>query len=255
MNSRNTEQIVNLAGVDQVRERLQELTAATRAECVSLHPGPTQTPDAKTASRPLNQLLLERGVAVRGVYQESYRYSPDLQEYANWFIGLGGELRTAPTVPMLLIVFDRQVAILPIDPADTRRGAQEVRSPGMVAAAYGLFAQIWGGATATDGTAERDDAGLDPQLRELVRLLATGSTDEMVARKLSVSLRTVKRRSAELMDLLNARSRFEAGALAAQRGWIEPAGRRSRLAEAALDGQPRANDGARVAAASIPAAG
>ena len=228
------DQVTKWTGIDAVRGRIEELCAAATLECVSLNPSVAQTPDAKSASRPINQQMLDRGVAIRCIYQDSHRFNPMLLEYAMWLTDIGGEIRTAPTVPMLLIVFDRRVALIPIDPTDARRGAQEVRSPGLVAAAYGLFAQIWTTATPARSVPERDDAGLDPQLRELTRLLATGSTDEMVARKLGVSLRTVKRKSAELMEMLNARSRFEAGVLAAQRGWVEPMGRRARLADAAL---------------------
>ena len=247
---RDREQVTKWTGIDAVRGRIEELCIAATVECVSLNPGATQTPDAKSASGPVNERMLDRGVAVRCVYQDSHRFNPALLAYATWLTGIGGEIRTAPTVPILLIVFDRSVALLPIDPTNTRRGAQEVHSPGLVAAAYELFSQIWITATPTGRAPDHDDAGLDPQLRELTRLLASGSTDEMAARRLGVSLRTIKRKSAELMEILNARSRFEAGVLAAQRGWVEPASQRARRADATLSPNPD-RTGASIA---IPAA-
>jgi len=45
-------------------------------------------------------------------------------------------------------------------------------------------------------------------------------TDETAARRLGVSLRTVRRQMAALMERLCATSRFEAGLKAAQRGWL-----------------------------------
>jgi hypothetical protein len=232
--ARDREQVTNWVGVEAVRARLAELSAATTVECVSLNPRATHTPEGKSASRPLNETMLQRGVAIRCVYPDSHRFDQTLLEYANWLTDIGGEIRTATIVPMLLIVYDRRAAMLPIDPSDTSRGAQEVHSPGMVAAAYGLFQQIWDTATAAGQHAAQDDVDLDPHLHELIHLLAAGSTDEMAARKLGVSLRTIKRKSAELMDLLNARSRFQAGAIAAQRGWIDIPSQRTRRAETSL---------------------
>jgi DNA-binding CsgD family transcriptional regulator len=64
-----------------------------------------------------------------------------------------------------------------------------------------------------------DDA-LAPSEDTLLRLLAEGKTDTAVAARLGVSPRTVRRHAAGLMGRLGATSRFEAGARAAQRGWI-----------------------------------
>lgn len=46
-------------------------------------------------------------------------------------------------------------------------------------------------------------------------LLATGRTDEKAGRKPGPSVRTTRRMMARLMSMLKARSRFEAGVLAA----------------------------------------
>lgn len=238
--ARDREQVTKWAGVDAVRGRMEELVAATTVECVSLNPNMAQTPDAKAASRPQNERLLERGVAIRAVYQDSHRHTPALQEYAAWMAELGGEIRTAPTIPMLLVVYDRRTALLPIDPFDSSKGAQEVHAPGIVAAVYGLFNQVWSTATPTGRAPEIDDDGLDPQLRELIRLLAAGSTDEMAARKMGLSARTIKRKSAELMERLDARSRFQAGVIAAQRGWIDAGETSARRADAILAAPPAA---------------
>jgi len=43
----------------------------------------------------------------------------------------------------------------------------------------------------------------------------------VIARKLGVSVRTSRRITAELTQRLGARSRFQAGARAVERGWIK----------------------------------
>ena len=54
----------------------------------------------------------------------------------------------------------------------------------------------------------------------LLQQLAAGAQDEQIARRLGVSLRTVRRRVADLMSELGAESRFQAGVEASKRGWI-----------------------------------
>src|SRR5690606_39837840 len=56
--------------------------------------------------------------------------------------------------------------------------------------------------------------------RELLTLLSAGNTDESAAAQLGVSVRTVRRMVADIMDRLGARSRFQAGVKAADRGWL-----------------------------------
>ncbi|MFD0383713.1 helix-turn-helix transcriptional regulator [Streptomyces stramineus] len=52
----------------------------------------------------------------------------------------------------------------------------------------------------------RRDSGM-----EILRLLGEGYTDEAAARELDISVRTYRRRVADIMRLLGARSRFQAG--------------------------------------------
>ncbi|MET8624763.1 helix-turn-helix transcriptional regulator, partial [Kitasatospora sp. NPDC004669] len=51
-------------------------------------------------------------------------------------------------------------------------------------------------------------------------LLADGHTDDAIAKRLGVSPRTARRIATDLMERLSARSRFQAGALAAKAGWL-----------------------------------
>jgi DNA-binding NarL/FixJ family response regulator len=73
---------------------------------------------------------------------------------------------------------------------------------------------------------------LSDEERSILVLLADGATDGAVARHLSVSMRTYRRRLRALMEKLDATSRFQAGVRAAQGGLIE-------LAEATERRNPR----------------
>jgi hypothetical protein len=95
-----------------------------------------------------------------------------------------------------------------------------VRQPGLVQALTLLFEGLWEKAMAVpglDGQPAADGAG---DLGLLLTQLAAGAKDEQIARALGLSVRTVRRRVADLMDDLGAASRFQAGVEAVRRGWI-----------------------------------
>ncbi|WP_228990601.1 helix-turn-helix transcriptional regulator [Streptomyces sp. DH8] len=212
--------VKRLEGLDAVRERLTELAELARTECLSLLPGGAQSPDTLEASWPLDRRALERGVRLRSIYQDSFRNDPPTLRYVNRLGSLGAESRTLPTLPLIMVVVDGEVALVPLDPDDGRAGALELRSKGAVAVARMLFEQLWATASPLSSPPARDGNGLTPQEDELLSVLAKGHTDATAARRLGVSLRTVRRMNAELTARMQARSRFQAGAEAARRGWV-----------------------------------
>lgn len=209
-----------LEGIEAVRERLAELAQAAREECLSFTTGRAQTADTMNAETPLNQGALRRGVRIRNIYQESFRNDPATLAHARRMVAQGGQSRSAPTLPMRMVIVDREAALVPIDPANPREGALELRSPGVIAGLVALFEQIWQTAVPFDAPAALDENGLTAPERELLRLLAAGHTDESAARKLAVSVRSVQRMMTSLTERLSAASRFQAGVNAAHRGWL-----------------------------------
>lgn len=207
-------------GVGAVRAKLSELTAETREEIISFHPGGPQPAAQFQASEPITHELLDRGVRVKGVYQDSIRNDQVTVEHARWLTERGGELRTVPALPMRMVILDRQRALVPIDPADSTLGAVLLREPGAVAAFCALFEAVWEAATPFGEPARRslDDPGSQP--RELLRLLAQGYTDEAAARRLGISLRSERRLISELMEKLDAQSRFQLGQRAVEHGLL-----------------------------------
>ena len=64
-------------------------------------------------------------------------------------------------------------------------------------------------------------AGQDQLDARMMTLLAAGFKDDAIARQLTLSSRTVGRRVAELMDMLGARTRFQAGVHAHRRHLLD----------------------------------
>jgi DNA-binding CsgD family transcriptional regulator len=99
----------------------------------------------------------------------------------------------------------------------SRAQAQMARSSADDATSGAAATAERGPATATgpEGTAHErtgpERMTLSPREWQVLQLLAQGCTDEAVARSLDVSLRTVRRVTADLMARLGARSRFQAG--------------------------------------------
>jgi DNA-binding CsgD family transcriptional regulator len=212
--------IEEIVGLDEVRSRLESLSAATRSEVLSLMPDGAQRPETMEASKPLDAALLGRGVRMCTVYLASVRNDPASVAYTSWLSGIGGQVRTVPTLPLRLIIVDRSTALIPINPGDSSVGAAVLTGGGAVSAMCALFDQIWQAATPLGLPAPRDDQGLGADEREVLRMLANGDTDDLIARRLSVSTRTVGRLASELMRRLGTRSRFQMGVRASELGWL-----------------------------------
>lgn len=132
-------------------------------------------------------------------------------------VDAGEEVRVVPELPTRLIVVGSSHAVLPepLGPHDEPRLL--IRQPAIVAALAMLFEAVWEDAVPVPdldhlpGSADRG---------YLLRQLAGGAKDEQIARVLGLSLRTVRRRVAELLVELGVETRFQAGAEAVRRGWL-----------------------------------
>ncbi|MGI6870397.1 DNA-binding response regulator [Amycolatopsis sp. 3B14] len=117
------------------------------------------------------------------------------------------------------IVLDRKVAILAGDAASGERGYTVVTTPEVIGSVTGLFNAAWRAGTEL-AIYETEFAEVRALAPRILDELAAGSKDEAAARALGLSVRTYRRRVAELMDALGATSRFQAGVRARQLGLV-----------------------------------
>ncbi|MEU6068000.1 MULTISPECIES: helix-turn-helix transcriptional regulator [Streptomyces] len=96
-------------------------------------------------------------------------------------------------------------------------GFTAVRDPSLLRALHSLAELLWRRAEIVP--AQPEDPPTEAE-QQLLRMLMEGLTDQAVARRQGTSERTVRRMAAQLMERLNAVSRFEAGVRAVERGWI-----------------------------------
>ncbi len=227
--------LARLDGLDGVRGTLEQLARDARVEALSFVPGGGQGRASLDASRPLDEDALARGVRLRTLYTDSAARDRPTSAHVAHLVALGAEARTVPVLPIRMLVVDAEIAVLPVDPDKSAAGALVVRERGIVAAVRALFHSYWDisrpfGAPVSVGVSLDEPTR---QQRAVLDLLARGMKDESIARSLGTSVRTVRRVVAELMELLDAESRFEAGVNAVRRGWLTAEAVPARTAAAA----------------------
>lgn len=215
-------EVEHLPTAEATWERAAELLELSAKECVALLPRCSLAIEAGNRTRDAVTKALDRGISVAALCHTSVRNDRDALAFAEGLVSEGAEVRTVATLPVEMLLFDRTTAILSASPDSSAGGAVRLSGSGVIAALGGLFDQTWRMATRID-QAERThgDTDLTETEIEMVRLMSHGCTDEVAARKLGLSLRTVRRMVARLMERLQARSRFEAGVRAAKLGWLD----------------------------------
>jgi DNA-binding CsgD family transcriptional regulator len=209
-------------GPDEVRTRIAALVGQARTEVLSLMLSGSGYVDPIALPRRADLADPESGARFRAVAADGARQDPLTLRHLREVAGDGAEVRTAAGVPMSALVVDRVAVVFPLAPAVSRQraGAVVLRLPGVVATTVELFERVWSEATPLDEPDGPDRDTPDEREQVLLGLMLAGHTDEAAASKLEVSVRTVRRMVSDLTERLGARGRFQAGALAAERGWI-----------------------------------
>jgi DNA-binding CsgD family transcriptional regulator len=191
------------------RRRIAELAAMERVEHLSMNPQQVLSTEELAVGAPMDIAALRRGLRLRSLGRppaDGDRSAGHAIEFARH----GGEYREAARLPHKLMVFDRQVALVSVDPLDPDRGVWEVVDRAAVDSLIRLFVRHW--AEATDPCRNGVPAVvLTPRAKAVVTLLAEGHTDATAARRLGLSARSVTYTLRELMDQLGVENRFQLG--------------------------------------------
>jgi len=217
-------QIDRLSSVEAAVVRTEELVVNARTEVARCEPGPLSDPrSGAVGAGPAEVRATRRGVMVRVLYPPAQLTVPQLRQAVDREIRAGLSVRIAATSPTNLIIVDRAAAVV----VDQRLADDPqiflVREGLLVRTLHDLFEVGWmhaGDAAAFVGDDETPAAEVSAEERLVLRLLADGLKDEAVAKRLGVSVRTVRRKIHEVEQRLHAASRFQAGVLAARRSWV-----------------------------------
>jgi DNA-binding CsgD family transcriptional regulator len=215
-----SDQVELLTESAHVRSRLFQLTSQARTSAWAIHLGPALDPGGIAAARPLDAALAQRGIDCRMIVERSSLGPAHWTAYLNELADLGHAVRVATAVSQRCIIVDSHTAVVPSSAVE-RPGAYVLNGTSLVAPVVALFEEVWSRAEVVAMDADDDHAVTEARIRTVAALLARGLKDETVARRLGVSVRTVRRLIAATMDALGADSRFQAGVLAARNGWLD----------------------------------
>ncbi|WP_290058010.1 DNA-binding response regulator [Amycolatopsis solani] len=206
--------VVVVRGEAELFERTKHLFAtATEVSCAArdLHTWSVAHPT------PAAREQAARATNVRKMYLPGVLFDPALADHLRFMATHGARIRITEREVNETILLDRRIAIVAGDEVGGVRGYTVVSNPGLVQGIQSLFEAAWAGATDLESYQARfTELGA----REILEQLASGCKDETAARALGVGLRTYRRRVAELMDILGASSRFQAGARAREAGLL-----------------------------------
>jgi DNA-binding CsgD family transcriptional regulator len=202
-------------GIDHIGSCVERLAARATDRLTLLVP--TYTPGSFEFAKWIIEAVLRRGVGLRLIWSAHLLANPAVEAYATWLLNRDVVPRTVEYVPCRTVVVDRTAAV-ELDPV---RGVRFRRRPAALEPLWAVADRLWANGTEVQRvTVTRPETSSHSRDEMVLRLLAKGLTDDAVARRIGVSVRTVRNDVASAMSVLDARSRFQAGVLAAQRGFI-----------------------------------
>ncbi|MFI5889636.1 LuxR C-terminal-related transcriptional regulator [Actinoplanes sp. NPDC051513] len=191
------------------RRRIAELVTVERGEHLAMNPEQTFGAETLAIATPMDTELLRRRIRLRSLGRPPTDGDRSTRR-AEEFVRLGGEYREAARLPYKLMIFDRRVALMAVDPLDLDGGTWEIDEPAVVAALVTLFVRHWSGATDPRRKGV-PTVVLTPREKAVVALLAEGHTDATAAKCLGMSQRSVTYLLRGVMDRFGVENRFQLG--------------------------------------------
>ncbi|MFI9007064.1 DNA-binding response regulator [Actinosynnema sp. NPDC053489] len=203
-------------GEAELFERTAHLFSGTTTEVAcaanALRTWMSAHPHAEVAPQP-------PGLRVRKLFRLSTLLDQRWGHHARTMADRGADVRISAHDVNETILLDGRVAILAGDESRGARSYSVITQPEVVHGIASLFEAAWRAGTEL-AVHEARMAELRAFAPGVLDSLNRGWTDEAAARALGVSLRTYRRRVAELMAALGASSRFQAGARARELGLV-----------------------------------
>lgn len=187
-----------------VRESVDPESMATMYEHLAVSTdGPIRVSHQVVGHGP-DELPVVRGLLAEGREQRAVYLSDLLQrspDAVDAWADAGEAQRLSPTVPSAFACFGSQVALASTEWGKDTGEHVVLRDPVVVQAFVELFERLWAAGAPIDQSEQGDE--------QLVELMRQGLKDEAIARLLGISLRTVRRRVARLMDEHSVSTRFQ----------------------------------------------
>ncbi|GLW09877.1 transcriptional regulator [Microtetraspora sp. NBRC 13810] len=212
---------------DEIQSLSLSLINAAQSDFLEMHTWRFTVPLRKEESAPPPEAVVERKVRRRSVYTTEYFDNEVGYHFIQNSVASGTEVRIYRNLPMKMQLIDEDSAMLPLTPSGAA-GVLLIRAPVVVKALRHYFEMVWARAAPVGTSSEVAPApapGLGNTPTELqlqlLKMMALGLKDESIANRTGMSLRTVRRHIATIMEMLSVETRFAAGVAAAKRGWTD----------------------------------
>ena len=211
-----------LHGRDVILEREKQFERAAKREIKALDMPPYHDAGIEPNQGELD--FLARGGRVRAIYATEGLTEARLPLFESW-VQAGEEARTMSTLPMKIVIFDDERAFMPLRPRGQETPSPTfviVRPSAILSGLVAMFEMLWDRAVPVGLQRPVADAknGLDETDSQLIGYLTAGVSDEVAARRLGISPRTVQRRLTALMDRYHCSSRFQLALAMARDGLL-----------------------------------
>ena len=182
-------------------------------------PGQGSTADVHEESVRKDLELLGNGVRRRTLYDTSTRDHVPTRKAVEAIAAGGGEFGVLPFIPLRMLIFDEKLALVGRQLSRDDKAALVIRDHSLINIFTHLFEIAW----------EISESFLSPQQvgsplsamqRSIIQGLANGLSDESIARRLDINVRTCRRHIAWMLETLRADSRFQAALKAREAGWV-----------------------------------
>jgi DNA-binding CsgD family transcriptional regulator len=211
-------------GIGGVVAALGGAAVRVQKEVLSMHPGAPPPPPALALGMERNRAILARGVTMRCIHLNAMAQIPHGKAHLQALAAAGAKVRLAAVLPFRLTLFDGVLAYMAADTGAREIGALEIRGRDVCSLLRQTFEYCWVHGTTPPG-APGTAPVIDVSEREtaMLRMLAAGNDDDMIAHALGVSTRTLRRMMTGTMEKIGAETRFQAGARAAALGLLSSA--------------------------------
>ncbi len=214
--------VVALRSLQELQEAFERVVAAAEHEVIGFRDNSPWTAYilGRDPARHQGRWLSAQGrpLRLRTTYDPVVLELPQATEVLAARTGSGEVSRFVRGLPFSVVVADTSAAVIDLTSFDSSgQGCLLIHDRRFVLALAGLVEMVWrqGTPMTLDGAAT-----IDAQSRLILSMLGAGATDSTIAARLGVSQRTVERKMRALMEQLGAATRFQAGVLAAHRGWL-----------------------------------
>jgi len=214
--------ITEIHGIDKINAFLSTATNDCRVELLTAQPYGKRPASQLSRAEDRDMKALDRGVRMRTLYQHSARHGPATRDYVAEMVKRGAEVRTLDEFFRRLIVFNRNLAVIPA--SEDHAVAIVIHDKAIVGYLVDIFERAWERGMSFTLRGDNVERNIAADVRAMtVRLLAEGHSDAASAKRLGVSTRTYAGYIATLKDEYGVQTRFQLGwAMGRAQGGIRP---------------------------------